>query len=387
VSRHLAVLTGAKVVTNVAYRWLGPFLPTLERAFGTSTSTLTTVMGAGEVAGLSTTATGRVLDRGHERRALVAGLLVVAVSSIVATIGTVAAFAVAYAILVVGVANFTVAGHAWIAHRVPYSQRGRSIGIFETSWAIALLAGAPIVALLIHVAGWRGPFVATSVGCVVAAAVVWRAVPPDVPRRSVDEHHGGRLPADAWPPILASASTAAAGLSVFVVSGAYLADRHDVSTTILGVVAALFGALELTASAGAARFTDRIGKRRSVGGGLVVLAAGLAVVAVSSDRVVLAVVGLTVFLTGFEFAFVSSLSLVSEAAPASRGRALGVSNSVGTLARSAGVLLSGLLYDAVGMGGSLLLSCGAAAVAGGLVLVTRTEDRLATDVREQAPHH
>jgi DHA1 family inner membrane transport protein len=386
VSHHLAVLTGAKVVTNVAYRWLGPFLPTLERAFGTSTSTLTTVMGAGELAGLSTTVTGPVLDRGHERRALVAGLGVVALSSIVATIGSVAAFAVAYGILAFGVANFTVAGHAWISHRVPFSRRGRAIGIFETSWAIALLAGAPIVAVLIRVVGWRGPFVATAVGCAVAAVVVWRAVPPDVRRHTGEHRPGGRLPADAWPPILASASTAAAGLSVFVVSGAFLSDRHDVSTTILGVVAALFGALELAASASAARFTDRIGKRRSVAGGLVVLAAGLAVVAVSGEHAALAVLGLTVFLTGFEFAFVSSLSLVSEAAPASRGKALGVSNSIGTLARSAGVLLSGLLYDSVGMGGSLLLSSGAATLAGSLVLVTRTERHLAAAVHED-PHH
>jgi DHA1 family inner membrane transport protein len=98
------------------------------------------------------------------------------------------------------------------------------------------------------------------------------------------------------------------------------------------------------------------------------------------------VLGLTVFLTGFEFAFVSSLSLVSEAAPASRGKALGVSNSIGTLARSAGVLLSGLLYDSVGMGGSLLLSSGAATLAGSLVLVTRTERHLAAAVQED-PHH
>ena len=48
-------------------------------------------------------------------------------SSAVATVGNVAAFAVAYAILVVGVANFTVAGHAWISHRVAFARRGRSM--------------------------------------------------------------------------------------------------------------------------------------------------------------------------------------------------------------------------------------------------------------------
>ena len=38
---ELVALTGAKVVSNTALRWVGPFLPTLERAFSTTTGTLT----------------------------------------------------------------------------------------------------------------------------------------------------------------------------------------------------------------------------------------------------------------------------------------------------------------------------------------------------------
>ena len=44
--RELGVLTAAKVVSNTALRWVGPFLPTLERAFSTTTGTLTGIMGA-----------------------------------------------------------------------------------------------------------------------------------------------------------------------------------------------------------------------------------------------------------------------------------------------------------------------------------------------------
>ena len=50
----LVRLTGAKTVANTALRWIPLFLPTLERAFGASTTQLTTVIGAGEL--------GRVLD-------------------------------------------------------------------------------------------------------------------------------------------------------------------------------------------------------------------------------------------------------------------------------------------------------------------------------------
>ena len=65
------------------------------------------------------------------------------------------------------------------------------------------------------------------------------------------------------------------------------------------------------------------------------------------------------FLTGFEFAFVTSLSLVTEAAPLARGRAIGAGNALGTIARSVAVLGSGLLYDSVGIGGSFVLSVAA----------------------------
>ncbi|RLE24377.1 MAG: hypothetical protein DRJ50_04745, partial [Actinobacteria bacterium] len=154
----LAQLTGAKAVANTALRWIPIFLPTLEKAFGASTTQLTTVMGAGEFAGLSTIAVGKHLDNGRERLIMVSALGLVSASALIALGGSLLTFAIAFVVLILGVANFTVAGHAWISHRVDYRWRARSIGVFETSWAFALLVGAPIIAILITVFGWRGPF-------------------------------------------------------------------------------------------------------------------------------------------------------------------------------------------------------------------------------------
>ena len=167
-----------------------------------------------------------------------------------------------------------------------------------------------------------------------------------------------------------SALIAASSISVFVVSGAWLEDRHGVSTAGLGFVATGFGAAELVASTSAAAFSDRIGLRRSVLIGLSVLGLGLVIAAGSGPSTVLAIAGLIVFLTGFEFAFVTSLSLVTEAAPLARGRAIGVGNALGTIARSAAVLATGLLYDGVGVGGSFALSAAAAAIAAGLIVAS-----------------
>jgi DHA1 family inner membrane transport protein len=370
---ELSVLTGAKVVSNTALRWVGPFLPTLERAFSTTTGTLTGIMGVCELGGLTTVATGPTLDRGHERRVFVLGLFAVAVSSAVALIGTVPAFALSFAILIVGVSNLTTAGHAWIGHRVPFVARGRAIGTFETSWAIALLFGAPLLAALIWWVGWRGPYVALMVGSVAAAVVVLAAVGSDAPHVDVDAPRDrSPLPTSAWAPMIGSALTAAAGLGTFVVSGAWLDDAYGLSTGGLGVVAAGFGVVELVASMTVATRGDRMGARRSVLVGHSILLAGVATMWAAGESRTLAIVGLLVFLSGFEFGFVSSLTLVSEAAPHARGRALGLSNAMGTVARGSAVFVGGQLYEAYGMSGTLTMVaiCGAAAVVA--ITISRT---------------
>ena len=99
-----------------------------------------------------------------------------------------------------------------------------------------------------------------------------------------------------------------------------------------------------------------------------VVAVGIAVMATSGDSRTAAVVGLLVFLFGFEYGFVSSLTVVTEAAPGARGRAIGLSNAISTVARAASVVMSGRLFDAFGLGGSLVWVGIAASVA---VVATR----------------
>jgi DHA1 family inner membrane transport protein len=377
----LARLTAAKAVANTALRWIPPFLPTLERAFGVSTTQLTTVLGLGEAAGLSTVFVGPHLDRGRERVVMISGLTAISVSSLLALSGSIWTFAIAFVLLILGVANFTVAGHAWISHRIDYRWRARSIGLFETSWALALLIGGPIIAVLINVFGWRGPFVFIAIACALAAIGVAMSLP--APTRDADANTGRnsappaprqRLTLKAWLVVIGSATMAPAGLSIFVISGTWLDDEFGVSTGGLGLIVMGFGAVELVASTGTAAFADRLGKMRSTLGGLVVLVVGLAVMLTAGDQLWVGVAGVLVLLLGFEYGFVTSLSLVSEAMPDARGTTLAISNAVGTLTRGTGTILSGVLYGAWGIRGSAALSASAAAVAAVCLLLSRRID-------------
>lgn len=370
----LARLTGAKAVANTALRWIPPFLPTLERAFGVSTTQMTTVIGLGEASGLSTIFVGRHLDRGRERTVMIGALGAVTVSSLIALGGSIWSFAVAFVLLIMGVANYTVSCHALISHRVAYHRRARSIGLFETSWAFALLIGGPLIALLINVFGWRGPFVFLAVATAIAAVVVATTLPSQAIETSLDDAGTSapnpapirtrvRLTRRAWLVVLGSATMAPAGLSVFVVSGSWLDDEFGVSTGGLGFIVMGFGMIELIASTGTAAFADRLGKLRSTLAGVIVLAVGLVVMANASGRLVVGVIGLLLLLLGFEFGFVTSLSLVSEAMPSARGSTLAVSNAVGTLTRGTGTITSGWLYGRYGISGTIGLSATAATIA------------------------
>lgn len=358
-------LTGAKAAANTALRWIPPFLPTLERAFGATTTQMTTVLGVGEAAGLSTMFVGKHLDRGHERAVMVSGLGLISMSAVVALGGSLLTFAISFVMLILGVANFTVAGHTWISHRVDYRWRARSIGLFETSWALALLVGGPAVALLIKGFGWRGPFVMVAVACAAAAVMVGLTLPATHGQRTDEPTAGAEdsLTPQAWSVLVGSAVMAMSGLSVFVISGTWLDDRFGVGTAGLGYIVMGFGAVELLASTGTAAFADRLGKLRSVLVGLVGIFVGLVAMLSADDRLALGVLGLVVLLLGFEFGFVTSLSLVSEAMPGARGKTLALSNAIGTLARGTGTILSGWLYSIHGIAGTAGLSAAAACVA------------------------
>ena len=363
---RLARLTAAKAVANTALRWVPPFLPTLERAFGATTGQMTTILGVGEMAGLSTIGVGRYLDRGRERLVMTLALVTISVSSLVALVGTTFTFAVAFLLVVLGVANLTVAGHSTISRFVPYARRARAIGLYETSWAIALLIGAPLIAVLIQAFGWRGPYVVLAVACAVMAAWIWTAGarnPPLAPDQVPASPGIRTLPWRAWAVIVGSALLAMSGLSVFAISGKWLDTAFGVSTGGLGLVAMAFGAFELLASTGSAGFADRIGKLRSVLLGVALLVSGQVVMALADDTLWVGVVGILAFLCGFEFAFVTSLSLVTEAMPQSRGTTIALANGVGTVARGSGTIASGFLFTRWGVHGTISMSAAAAVVA------------------------
>ncbi|MDW3177527.1 MAG: MFS transporter [Acidimicrobiia bacterium] len=357
---ELAKLTFGKGTINTAIRWLPFFLPTLAIAYDSSTATLALLLGIAEASGLSTYFVGRWLDAGRERLVIVLALGGVVLSSALALVGSIWFFAAAAVVIGVAAGNVTVAGHAWISARVPFNRRARFIGVYEFSWAGALLIGVPLVAMLISVFGWRGPFIAVAIVAIISAAFVATIDDGEGARRDMAPSDKTPITTDAWFIIAAGAMVAMAGLTTIVIAGTWLDEALGVSTGGVGLVAMAFGAAELIASMSSAAFADRLGKRRSVQFSVSGLLVGLAIIAITGSSLLIGTIGLFIFFVGFEYAIVTSFSLVSEAMPDSRGKALGVGNALGTLARGVGVALAGLLYENFDVHGPLALSAAAA---------------------------
>jgi predicted MFS family arabinose efflux permease len=98
---------------------------------------------------------------------------------------------------------------------------------------------------------------------------------------------------------------------------------------------------------------------------------GMGVMLAADTRLAVGVVGLLLFLLGYEYGFVTSFSLISEAMPDSKGSTLALGNAVATLARGTGVIISGWLFGRYGIAGAIALSGGAALISAGCLLLSR----------------
>lgn len=330
---------------------------------GADVATMSRMAGLGELAGLSSLAVGRDLDRGRERRWLVGGLLVVVVGCALSPVGAnPAMFGLGFALTSAGVAAFTTSGQTWIGERVSFERRARSIGIYETAWAVALLVVAPVAAVLVGWVAWWTPFVVLAAANLMVAMVLARAFPADRPHRAATRTPL-RLPANGWAVLVTSWAIALASMCIFVSYGAWLEDDFGFPVGAIGVVSVLGALVELAGSSLTALRSDRWGKHRAVRVGLVIMLVALVLLPLTGGRTVIGVLVLVAFLGSFEFAFVSNIALVTEVAVSSRGAVVGLNNAVGTAARAAGVALGGAAYATWGMAGVVSVSGTAAVVA------------------------
>jgi predicted MFS family arabinose efflux permease len=268
---------------------------------------------------------------------------------------------------------------AYVSGHLPYSIRARGLGMLEYAWALTGIVGLSLVGVLIELTNWRVPFLLLAVGMVIMS-FVFGAMP------AVQGVHAPAAPpvrGNGWSPvaffrieqnalstysaILAGGLCYFAAMQLFIAHGAWLEEQYGLSPAQLGLVAFVFGWFDLAASVAVSLFTDRIGKRRSVIFGIVGSVIGYLVMPYFNVELVLAVAAIGVTRMFFEFSIVSYFPLLSEQAPAQRGKVMTFGSAFaligGTIAGFSGPWLL------VNLGVAGLTWVSAVAVATALVIV------------------
>jgi predicted MFS family arabinose efflux permease len=373
----LAYLVATRLVLNTAHRFAYPFLPAISRGLGVSLEQGGLLLSARSLAGLATPLVVATVGRGERRRRMLAvGLaLFVLGAAVTAATGVYAGAVAGFALFGLAKPLFDISGQAYIADRTPYRGRARYIALFETTWALALLVGAPAAGWLIARFDWQAPFWAGAALSLVALAVLPRAVDRDAARDK--EAPVARLRFDRSSVMLLATVFLlmfAAEVS-FVVFGAWMEDRFGLSLMALGGAATAVAAAELCGEGASFALTDRLGPRRSVSIGLVVCIAAFAALGPLSGRLAPGLAALVVAFFGFEFAIVSALPLATEVAPGARARFL----SLLVVALSASRALAAAIAPPLFAWGGFSANATSSAIAGGLALA------LLFGIREHQP--
>ena len=148
--------------------------------------------------------------------------------------------------------------------------------------------------------------------------------------------------------------------NIFILYGAVLEDRFDLTLGALGILSVVISVAELLAELVSAGLTDKIGKKRSSVGGLVLFAAAVMLIPFISTTAFFTVLGFALAIFVFEYTVVSFVPFVSEINPAARATLLGLYIGAFGVGRIVSPLVSTRLYTSTG---SLLLSCALSAIA------------------------
>ncbi|MCW2715123.1 MAG: transporter [Frankiales bacterium] len=381
-----------------------PAVPLFALEFGVGTTAAGAVVSAFALMRLvSGLAGGRLVDRVGERAALLAGLGVVAVSSLMAGL------AVSFPQLLVlrgvggiGSAVFTIAATSLLLRVAAAAQRGQTQSVYRGGFLLGGIIG-PVFGGAVLGISLRAPFflyAATLVLAAVVAATMLPKPPPadvELPAIAPGVAEDDGLPTApegdrATPPEGLGGGPAGGGVAVrtdlrtALASPAYraaLAGNFAVGFSVLGVrstVVPLLVVQQLDLPAGwiggafalaalvqavlllpAGRAVDQVGRRPTLVGGGLLTAASLAALAFAEGPVTL-LLAMAVFGAGAALLGVAPAAIVGDVVEGKGGRAVAVWQMASDLGSVLGPVTAGLLIDRVSFLVALLFSATVVAV-------------------------
>jgi predicted MFS family arabinose efflux permease len=372
----LAVACGA-AVANLYY--VQPMLHTIGRAFGVSNGTaglLVTATQVGYVLGLALLVPlGDLLER---RRLISTTLVFTAIAQVIAAAAPgIAVFAAA--LVLVGVTSVVAQVIVPMSSTLAADyERGRVVGRVMSGLLIGILLARTVSGLVAAVTGWRSVFAFAAVAMLVLAAALRRVLPVVEPTSELDYRSALRsvFALVAEHPVLRQ-RMGLGGLifgcfSVLWTSLAFLLSGHHYhyGNATIGLFG-LAGVAGASMAPIAGRLSDAGFARHATTGGLVILLASWALLALGATSLPALIAGIVALDLGVQAVHISNQSTIFALAPQARSRlttAYMVAYFIGGAALSAA---TSALYGAGGW--STVCVLGAATAGLGLVVWGLTE--------------
>jgi MFS transporter, DHA1 family, inner membrane transport protein len=238
---------------------------------------------------------------------------------------------------------------AWLADRIPYARRGRTIAVTEFGWSLSFILGMPLAGFLIARSGWLAPYqLMMLLGVFIFAGLFWMLPGED---RSASDYPslGANLrtvltSAPALAGLAVGLLASGANEVVNLIFGVWLEDSFGLQIAALGAASAVIGLSELCGEGLVAAYVDRLGKPLAIGLGLGAnCLAALALFFLRHSQAG-ALVGLFLFYSTFEFTLVSIIPLMTEILPSARATLMAANVAALSLGRAFGDLLAPSLY-------------------------------------------
>ncbi len=362
VRRALPALVASRFAVNVAMRMGYTFLPAFARGAGLSVGATSAVLSARELTALSAPLMGRWSDRWGAIRVMGVCGLVAGTGLLIATLGA-PGLVVGFVILGIGRTANQVALNAWVGSVVAYERRGRATGLVELTWGGAALVGLPLVGLLIDGVAWWAPQAVLGVLLLVVGVTILQRASRE-PQVVSAPTRKPQMTRPAVAALVTNGALTASAQFLFLTHGLWLEDVYGLDTAEIGLAVLAVGAVEVVATLGSSRLTDRVGKRRSIIGGSLLMTLMIAVLgAVDAPPLGLGLAVLAVAFLGFEYGIVSAIPLLSELDPGARAQMVGRAVLVTTLVRALITPLATLLYIEAGFAVTMFTAAGCGTVA------------------------
>ncbi len=372
----------AKLLVDIGQQIFNPFLPVIAGGLGMTVITLGQLVGLRSLMGIFAPLFGVAADRTSYRLVIRLALLLNAAGFLLLGFSQGMWMTVVAMILAgLGTSAFIPNLQAYVSGHLPYSIRARGLGMIEYSWALTGIVGLSLVGILIQLTSWRVPFFLLALGMVIMSfvygampAVQGAHVPPAPEGQSSRQSPITffRIEQNAlstYSTILSGGLCYFAAMQLFIAHGAWLQEQYGLTPALLGLVAFVFGWFDLVASVSVSLFTDRIGKRRSVILGIIGSLIGYIVMPFFNAGVILVVAAIAVTRMFFEFGIVSYFPLLSEQAPAQRGKVMTFGSAFALIGGTIAGFSGPWLLVNVGVAGLTWVSAAAVAVALAVVLL------------------